>query len=122
MPEGDFYATTLPKRSQGGAMSKVLRIVLVHRLREVTAQVGFTRFEAALTDIDGELALDVRRASLAREVSWVPAIENRGEGVLLALEPAALGAWVTRPAVQQRVRALREGFDSLEGRPYARPR
>jgi hypothetical protein len=65
-----------------------------------------------VTDIDGELALDVRRAALAREASWVPAIENRGEGVLLALDTAALDEWVKRPAVQKRVGALRDGFDA----------
>jgi len=112
VPEGDFYATALPLPEGTRAMRKVQRIVLVHRLREVTAQIGFTRFEAALTDINGELALDVRRASLAREVSWVPAMENRGEGVLLTLDPAALDAWAARPAVKQRVRALRDGFDA----------
>src|SRR5262249_36099744 len=87
---GDFYATTLPLSKRSGAMSKVARVVLVHRLREVTAQVGFTRFEAAVADVDGELALDVRRASLSREATWVPAIENRREGVLVALDPGAV--------------------------------
>ena len=44
---------------------RIARIVLVHRLREVQAQVGFTRFEAIVPDIDGELALGVQRAALA---------------------------------------------------------
>jgi hypothetical protein len=38
----------------------------VHRLREVVAQVGFTRFEAASPDEHGELELGVERAALAR--------------------------------------------------------
>jgi hypothetical protein len=111
-PEGDFYATTLPLPKRTGAMGKVGRVVLVHRLREVTAQVGFTRFEAAVADVDGELALDVRRAALSREASWVPAIENRGEGVLVALDTGVLDDWVKRPAVQKRIGALRDGFDA----------
>ena len=57
-------------------------VVLVHRLREVMAQVGFTRFESALPDIDGELSLQVELAPLARETTWLPAIENKGEGNL----------------------------------------
>ena len=53
-------------------MAPIERVVLVHRLREVVAEVGFTRFEAAAPDADGELDIDVRRASLAREVTWLP--------------------------------------------------
>jgi hypothetical protein len=48
-------------------MQAVERVVLVHRLREVVAQVGFTRFEAAAPDIQGELEMGVSRADLARE-------------------------------------------------------
>ena len=49
-------------------MKDIARIVLVHRLREVVAQVGFTRFEAAAPDLEGELEMGVRRASVAREI------------------------------------------------------
>lgn len=113
VPDGDFYATTLPlRRAPRGAMRMIDRVVLVHRLREVTAQVGFTRFEAAMADIDGELSLDVRRAPLAREVSWVPAVENRGEGVLLAFRPEALDEWLKKPGVDARLGGLRDGFDA----------
>ena len=35
-------------------MKPIERVVLVHRLREVGAQVGFTRFESAAPDIEGE--------------------------------------------------------------------
>jgi hypothetical protein len=112
-PEGDFFATSLPLPKNGSAlMSKVERVVLVHRLREVVAQIGFTRFEAAMPDIDGELALDVRRAPLSREANWVPAVENRGEGFLVAFKEDSLSAWVDRPKVQERLKVLRAGFDA----------
>jgi hypothetical protein len=83
---------------------------LVHRLREVVAQVGFTRFEAAGPDIQGDLALDVKRAPLAIDISWLPAVENRGEGVFLHLHREVIDHWLQRPAVQQRGRQLREGL------------
>src|SRR5262249_51660397 len=64
-PDGDFFARSLPRVAWGEPwMQSVERVVLVHRLREVVAQVGFTRFEAAGPDIQGELALDVERAPL----------------------------------------------------------
>jgi hypothetical protein len=82
------------------------RIVLVHRLREVVAQVGFTRFDAYAPDIDGELDIQVRRAPLARDVTWVPAVENRGEGVFIGFSKAAIDAWAARPDVLERGRML----------------
>src|SRR5207245_955180 len=55
-PDGDFFARALPKAVCDAAwMSPIKRVVLVHRLREVVAQVGFTRFESLGTDINGEL-------------------------------------------------------------------
>jgi hypothetical protein len=111
-PEGDFYARALPlpaKRSP--IMDRIERVVLVHRLREVVAQVGFTRFQAAIPDIDGELDIDVRRAPLARETTWLPAVENRGEGVFVAFRADAIGEWLQRPEVQRRGQALKLGYD-----------
>src|SRR5262249_29632998 len=53
-PDGTFFARTLaPQKWQAPWMNSVERVVLVHRLREVVAQVGFTRFEAAAPDIEG---------------------------------------------------------------------
>jgi hypothetical protein len=79
-------------------------------LREVAALVGFTRFEAEMADVDGELSLGVRRAALARETSWVPAVENRGEGVFIAFKTTAIDDWMARPAVKLRGEQLLEGF------------
>jgi hypothetical protein len=113
--DGDFYARTLPKKGDAsGVAAKIDRIVLVHRLREVVAQVGFTRFEAAMNEVNGELNLNVRRAPLARDISWVPAVENRGEGVLIALKAADIAAWQARPEVQKRGLELLEGFKAWE--------
>ncbi len=110
-PEGDFYARTLPVAAwHSPQMQGIDRVVLVHRLREVVAQVGFTRFEAAGPDIDGELSIDVQRAPLAIDTSWLPAIENRGEGIFLQFNPAAIAEWTYRDPVQQRDRALQVGF------------
>jgi hypothetical protein len=80
------------------------------------ALVGFTRFEAEVPDIDGELSLDVRRASLAREVSWLPAVENRGEGVFIAFKKATIDAWLQRPEVKARGQQLMEGFEVWKAR------
>jgi hypothetical protein len=55
---GDFFAKALPIRiGAPRGMESIERVVLVHRLREVVAQVGFTRFESVGVDIQGELTL-----------------------------------------------------------------
>lgn len=110
-PNGNFHARTLPRAVWNQPrMEPIARIVLVHRLREVVAQVGFTRFESAAPDTDGELEMGVRRASLAREVSWLPAVENKGEGVFLQFKTEAIDKWMARADVQERGRKLDAGF------------
>jgi len=108
----DFHAGA---RSLAGLpawlVDRVERIVLVHRLREVRAQVGFTRFEPNVPDFEGELSLGVKRAALALEPEWVPAVENRGEGVFLAFRKDAIASWLGREAVARRGRKLEAGFE-----------
>ena len=92
-------------------MDGIERVVLVHRLREVVAQIGFTRFEAASPDMEGELEIGVQRAAIAREISWVPAIENRGEGVFLQFSQKAIDEWAARKDVQAYGEKLLGGFE-----------
>jgi hypothetical protein len=89
--------------------NRVERVVQLHRLREVLALIGFTRFEAPVPDIYGELDTDVTSAELALEPQWFPAVENRGEGLFLTLDPEAIGEWLARPAVQARLGQLAAG-------------
>jgi hypothetical protein len=112
-PEGDFYARRLlPAPGNNGPQRLIERVVLVHRLREVITEVGFTRFESPVASVDAEVDLDVRVARLAIETRWLPAVENRGEGVFLALNPAEVRAWIDRPAVKRRAK---EFFAGLQG-------
>ena len=63
----------------------IARVVQLHRLREVLALIGFTRFEAVTPDIDGEYETRRRARPTSRdEPTWFPAVENRGEGIFLA--------------------------------------
>lgn len=115
VPEGDFFARTLrPADVGGGIPPSVERVVLVHRLREVIAQVGFTRFQPSMPDVDGELSLEVRRAPLAQEITWLPAVENRGEGFFIGFDAAALETWAARSEVKAREKQLLAGFRAWE--------
>ena len=116
-PDGSFFARTLPSEKWNPAnanpwMKDIERVVLVHRLREVIAILGFTRFEAASPDVTGELDINVKRAPLAGEITWVPAIENKGEGVFIQFRKQAVEAWYAKAEVQQREQSLKDGFDA----------
>jgi hypothetical protein len=52
--------------------------------------IGFTRFEAETPDINGEYDTDVKRADIAQEPRWFPAVENRGEGLFQRLRADAI--------------------------------
>lgn len=111
-PEGDFFARALAKENwEAPWMEAVEKIVLVHRLREVVAQVGFTRFEAAGTDIQGELDMDVKRAPLAKDSDWLPAIENRGEGIFIQFNAETVDEWLSNSKVVARSVELLKGFE-----------
>jgi hypothetical protein len=111
-PDGDFFARSIPSKIWDAPWMKAFeRIVLVHRLREVIAQVGFTRFESAGPDIQGDLSMDVQPARLAMDANWLPAIENRGEGVFLQFKSEMIDRWLAKSAVVARGLRLAIGFD-----------
>lgn len=109
----NFHARRLPTAfwRKTPISDGIAAVIQVHRLREVLALTGFTRFEAVVPDIDGEYDTDVVRAELADEPTWFPAVENRGEGIFLLLDPAAVQTWLARPEVKVRIDQLRDGFD-----------
>lgn len=106
-PDSPFLAEALPRASwdpdNKPALRNIARVVLVHRLREVMALVGFTQFEPAGTDEKGELDLDgIAPAALSPEPEWFPAIENRGEGIFIAVSPETIANWRDQVGVRQR--------------------
>lgn len=114
VPDGYFFARSLPSAHwEAPWMQAIERVVLVHRLREVIAQVGFTRFEAAGPDIQGELmdlSVGVERAPLASDLTWLPAVENRGEGIFLLFKAKAIGDWLKKQGVKDRGTQLAGGY------------
>jgi hypothetical protein len=122
-PGGLFYAKTLPRNIWDKPWMKgIEKVVLVQRLREVTALVGFTRFEAAAPDTEGELDMGVRRADLARDVTWVPAAENRGEGIFLQFSKQEIADWLNLQEVNLRAAQLKRGFDAWKSERGNSPR
>ena len=109
----NFHARRLPDRAwrHSERCDGIEAVIQVHRLREILALIGFTRFEAVTPDIDGEYETDVERAQIAIEPQWFPAVENRGEGVFLQLRADAVKTWLGRTAVKQRLEGLARGHE-----------
>ena len=109
-PRSRFFAETLDRKEWDPdidpALAAVDKLVLVHRLREVMALVGFTRFEAVSPDKDGELDLNVTRADLAEDITWLPAVENRGEGLFMSFDRGEIEKWLGRSGVRAREKTI----------------
>ena len=110
----EWYALTHPDEAPTGPDFKLVPTgapagwdrwfeptVLVPRLREVTALVGFTRVDSP--DAGAPLA------PLARsQPTWVPAAETRGEGIFVHLREEAIAAWEATVAGSDRLEALHD--------------
>lgn len=91
----------------------IKRVLLVNRLREVKALVGFTRFTARTSSLGGlpiETSKTNARAPLANNLQWVPTSENKGEGIFIEFDPAMIKAWASTNAVAQRSNQFIKAF------------
>jgi hypothetical protein len=109
-PENEnFFASRLvPKERLPNCLAD---IVLVKKLRRVSAQVGFTRLTSPVPNLQGEYDDDTTLAALTLAENWLPATEIIGEGVLLRFKEEVVRAWEERPEVIERAQALLEGFE-----------
>jgi hypothetical protein len=126
----DFYARRLPDHAwrHSTRFEGIEAVIQLHRLREILALIGFTRFEAVTPDINGEYETDVERAEIAIEPQWFPAVENRGEGIFVQLRESAVSRWLDRSSVVERIDGLVTGHNlwmadrktkrSFPGGPY----
>lgn len=84
------------------------KVVLLDRLREVNALVGYTRVDSPdETNDSGEAPLMASLSSHKPE--WVPAVEVHGEGIFITFNEAVVSEWEKIKAVKERDQLLREG-------------
>lgn len=120
MPHALLHAETLDRAEWDPGLDPDLQVVgslvAVHRLREVSCLYGFTRFEPAAlaTDDLEDVGLAVEGAPLGRSPTWLPAVEQFGEGIFLTLDPSALAAWLSRPGLLARSARLAGGVAAWE--------
>jgi hypothetical protein len=90
------------------------------RLREVRALRGFTRVFPPSVGDDERIA----RISV-NQLTWLPAVENRGEGIFIQLNQDKLRSWESKTVVVDRVTVLRKAYEQAwqdRGRPGAAPK
>lgn len=80
-------------------------VIRATRLREVRALRGFTRVHPpAAGDDEGIAKISVNQPS------WLPAVENRGEGMFIQLRLDQVRSWESRTAVIDHVSLIRTGY------------
>ncbi|MEV6931441.1 DUF1998 domain-containing protein [Dactylosporangium sp. NPDC051485] len=84
-----LMVTEMPKSAHLPAA--VHRVIAVNRMKKINAVIGFTRID----EMDRVSDLDSRLVKLTRDgrPAWVPATEDRGEGIFLQLNEAAVASW-----------------------------
>jgi hypothetical protein len=115
-----IYAHFEARRQTVSPRTKKLlsRLVAIPRLREVRALLGFTRIDAPEMDptmevFNEELGLALTTAPLsARQLEWLPAVENLGEGIFLRLNLRRLVNWENQDPVKRRAENLLNTYSS----------
>lgn len=87
--------------------SYIAQISLVHRLREVVAFRGFTRLDSPMTS--NKFSIKTAPISNSKPY-WLPAIENKGEGVYIELNNETIKEWEASAAVKDRIRILNKNY------------
>src|SRR5690606_15689232 len=100
----------VPARAPEGLDSWFEPTVLVERLREVRALIGFTRIDGP-----GAEARNVAPIS-RRRPTWVPAAQSRGEGIFLRLREDTVAEWEAKVAGTPRMEALRRAHQDWRKR------
>lgn len=98
----------------------VKRTLLLERLREVNALIGYTRVEAPEDSPDP--AERPPMADLTRgTVGWVPASEVHGEGIFIELKESVVQAWEKGDAVGERDKLLFSGHQGWRNARHLKP-
>jgi hypothetical protein len=91
-----------------GFESQIKSVLLLERLREVNALIGFTRVEAQESGAGAEGGPGM--ASLSRtNPDWVPASQVHGEGIFIRFDEEVLAAWELAQPVKEIEAKLLEG-------------
>jgi hypothetical protein len=97
------------------------RIMLVDKLRETRALVGFTRIYPETDQPLERLKAMLWRTPRAPQESLLPACTVYGEGIFLQFDEARMQTWETQPAVVERVAELARRYQAIQVERQLKP-
>jgi len=107
--DNDRLRIQIPEKSYAAEISKYFdSIKLVPTLVETSALWGFSRYQSdpTMKFQDGRRMLFLNVADQHSSDSWLPAKQNRGEGIFLQFSEEKLTEWEQRLEVKERVSAF----------------
>jgi len=102
--------TTRKETPPSRARPWLQEVVLVPRLREVSALFGFTRIDSPEWDVlstDSDRVVPIARGA----PSWVPCAQTRGEGIFLRFSEDRIAVWEREASIRARSRVLETAHD-----------
>lgn len=126
MPQrhAELESRGLPISDYGSWMTEHFdRVVLIDRLRETRAMVGFERIvpETPAQVDERKKLLRIQQQGGSGE-GWLPAALVYGEGIFFALREERMAAWEALPGVQNRAGLLQHHFDEAASRRHLQER
>lgn len=85
------------KYNRNTKINYIDKVVLIHKLKEVRAFVGFSRInapDANIMEVDEEGATSELIRPL-KDKTWYPAVEVRGEGIFIKLDGDVINKWIS---------------------------
>lgn len=96
--------TEVPERYR----DRLASVLLLERLREVNALIGYTRVEPPEESDDPEERPPMAALSKEKPI-WIPASEVHGEGIFIRFDEKAVAEWECQESVQKRSEQLEDG-------------
>lgn len=95
---------------------KLSKVVLVKKLREVRALVGFTRVHPPDSNLFGDFDDDSKGTSkfisIKGKDSFYPAYESRGEGIFIELDEDKINEWIDKnPEITERANIINRRYN-----------
>lgn len=106
MPDGDFIREEMDISDYN--IPGISQVILLHKIREVRALIGFTRIDPPSSGQLGIPTTDINRFQCVKEpdTDWYPGYEVLGEGIFLNFDSGTLENWfnnnsVTKERIEQ---------------------
>jgi len=96
------------EKYRGVVVENFTSCILVNKLRETRALVGFSRGRPT----EGNWQDPSVQRVVHRKNKWCPAVASQGEGIFLELNSSKLSKWAEQPAVVNRVKSLNARYNA----------